>query len=289
MYVPALLLCVQGHLRSTIVGDCISNAYEFMGHNVKRVNHIGDWYVKLCEYTLIPSVLLTRLPACTHRGTQFGMLIHFLKTEHPDFCRVVTAGGGTGVSLNGQANPAELMDITQLAVVYKLARAAFEADADGFQSKSRAEVVSLQRHDEDSVAIWKYLCEVSKHEFQKIYDILGVRIAERGESFYSPMLSGIVERLLLSGVAVRSEQAVVVYVPAAANGALGTSAKEKSGKKQTDSPIQNTAVVLQKSDGGYLYATTDLAAIAHRFSPEGDRADEVIYVTDVGQAGHFAK
>lgn len=217
------------------------------------------------------------------------MLIHFLKTEHPDFCRLVTAGGGAGVSRNGQANPAELMDITQLAVVYKLARAAFEADTDGFQSKSRAEVVSLQRHDEDSVAIWKYLCEVSKHEFQKIYDILGVRIAERGESFYSPMLSGIVERMLLSGVAVRSEQAVVVYVPAAANGALGTSAKEKSGKKQTDSPIQNTAVVLQKSDGGYLYATTDLAAIAHRFSPEGDRADEVIYVTDVGQAGHFAK
>ncbi|MFL0734845.1 MAG: arginine--tRNA ligase, partial [Prochlorococcus sp.] len=146
-------------------------------------------------------------------------------------------------------------------------------DDEAFQTTSREEVVKLQGGDPLSLKAWGLLCEQSRREFQKIYDRLDVRLSERGESFYNPYLESVVEDLNVSGLLVTDDGAQCVFLE-------GVSGKD--GK-----PLP---VIVQKSDGGFNYATTDLAAIRYRFAAalEGDGARRVIYVTDAGQANHFA-
>jgi arginyl-tRNA synthetase len=117
------------------------------------------------------------------------------------------------------------------------------------------------------------LCEQSRREFQAIYDRLDIRLNERGESFYNPYLEAVVADLDAAGLLVQDDGAQCVFLE-------GVSGKE--GK-----PLP---VIVRKSDGGFNYATTDLAAIRYRFAdaPAGDGARRVIYVTDAGQASHFA-
>ncbi|MFO0138823.1 MAG: arginine--tRNA ligase, partial [Cyanobacteriota bacterium] len=148
----------------------------------------------------------------------------------------------------------------------------FDAD-ETFQSTAREEVVRLQGGDPVSRRAWQLLCEQSRREFQAIYDRLDIRLAERGESFYNPYLEAVVADLDAAGLLVLDEGAQCVFLE-------GVSGKE--GK-----PLP---VIVQKSDGGFNYATTDLAAIRYRFAapPAGDGARRVIYVTDAGQASHFA-
>jgi arginyl-tRNA synthetase len=134
-------------------------------------------------------------------------------------------------------------------------------------------VVKLQSGDPISRKAWQLLCDQSRREFQKIYDRLDIRLSERGESFYNPYLEGVVADLNASGLLVTDDGARCVFLE-------GVSGKD--GK-----PLP---VIVQKSDGGFNYATTDLAAIRYRFgdAPDGDGARRVIYVTDAGQANHFA-
>ena len=167
------------------------------------------------------------------------------------------------------------------------AKKRFDEDP-AFEEASRAEVVKLQGGDAGSLRAWRAICAMSRVEFQKIYDMLGVRlevrgrtcfltfdalslythVQERGESFYNPMLEGLVQELEAKGAAVPSEGASCVFVPGYTN------------QDGTPQPL-----IVRKSDGGFLYATTDLAAIRQRTRDE--RADRVLYVTDVGQAQHF--
>ena len=121
----------------------------------------------------------------------------------------------------------------------------------------------LQSGDEASLAAWRRICEASRREFNAIYSRLGVTLEERGESFYNPLLKAVVEELKEMGVAVESEGATCVFVEG-----------------------REVPLIVQKSDGGYGYASTDMAAIKQRIFDE--KADWVIYVTDVGQADHFA-
>mmetsp|Transcript_26193 Transcript_26193/g.33958 ORF Transcript_26193/g.33958 Transcript_26193/m.33958 type:complete len:658 (+) Transcript_26193:86-2059(+) len=215
-----------GHLRSTIIGDTLSRVLEFLGHDVLRLNHVGDW------------------------GTQFGMLIAYLKEVNPETL----------------INP-DTADIGDLVVFYKQAKARFDED-DDFKTRSREEVVKLQSGDEENLKAWNLLCEVSRKEFQLIYDMLGVELEERGESFYNPRLPGIVEDLQEKGLAVESEGAQCVFL---------------DGYKNRDgSPMP---LIIQKTDGGFMYSTTDLAAITQRASEE--KADRILYVTDIGQSTHF--
>jgi arginyl-tRNA synthetase len=220
-----------GHLRSTIIGDALARVLEFRGHQVLRLNHVGDW------------------------GTQFGMLITHLKQVAPQ-----------------ALTTADAVDLGDLVAFYRQAKARFDAD-ESFQTTAREEVVRLQSGDPVSRRAWQLLCEQSRREFQAIYDRLDIRLIERGESFYNPYLEAVVADLDAAGLLVLDEGAQCVFLQ-------GVSGKE--GK-----PLP---VIVQKSDGGFNYATTDLAAIRYRFAaqPAGDGAHRVIYVTDAGQASHFA-
>ena len=218
-----------GHLRSTIIGDCIARVLEFRGYRVLRLNHVGDW------------------------GTQFGMLISQLKQVAPE-----------------ALNTADVIDLGDLVTFYREAKQRFDNDSE-FQTISREEVVKLQAGDPVSLKAWGLLCEQSRKEFQKIYDILDINLQERGESFYNPKLQEVVDDLDRQALLVTDDGARCVFL----EGMLG-----KEGK-----PLP---LIVQKSDGGFNYATTDLAAIRYRLGADGDAATRVIYVTDAGQANHFS-
>ena len=218
-----------GHLRSTIIGDCLARVLEFRGHAVLRLNHVGDW------------------------GTQFGMLITHLKQVAPD-----------------ALTTADAIDLGDLVAFYREAKKRFDED-ESFQNTSREEVVKLQGGDATSLKAWGLLCDQSRREFQKIYDRLDIRLNERGESFYNPQLPAVVDDLKASGLMVIDDGAGCVFL----DGVTG-----KEGK-----PLP---LIVQKSDGGFNYATTDLAAIRYRLGSDGDSSKRVIYVTDAGQASHFA-
>ncbi|PPS39791.1 arginine--tRNA ligase [Chroococcidiopsis sp. TS-821] len=217
-----------GHLRSTIIGDCIARILEFRGHDVLRLNHVGDW------------------------GTQFGMLIAYLREAYPDALTT--------------ANALELGD---LVTFYRKAKQRFDED-ETFRETARQEVVKLQAGVADTQKAWKLLCEQSRREFQVIYDLLDIHLIERGESFYNPLLPAVVEDLDRQGLLVEDAGAKCVFLEGFSN---------KEGE-----PLP---LIVQKSDGGYNYATTDLAAIRYRINQ--DRAERLIYVTDAGQASHFAQ
>ena len=220
-----------GHLRSTIIGDCLARVLAFRGHPVLRLNHVGDW------------------------GTQFGMLITHLKQVAPEALET-----------------ADAVDLGDLVAFYRQAKARFDEDG-AFQSTSREEVVKLQGGDPTSLKAWGLLCDQSRREFQIIYDRLDIQLNERGESFYNPQLQAVVDDLRAAGLLVVDDGAGCVFLEGV------------SGKDGQPLPL-----IVQKSDGGFNYATTDLAAIRYRLAaaPGGDGAGRVIYVTDAGQASHFA-
>ena len=216
-----------GHLRSTIIGDCIARILEFQGHDVLRLNHVGDW------------------------GTQFGMLIAYLREVCPEALRTANA-----------------LDLGDLVTFYKKAKQRFDQD-EAFQETARQQVVKLQAGEEAEKRAWQLLCEQSRREFQVIYNLLDVDLIERGESFYNPLLPAVVEDLDKAGLLVEDAGAKCVFLEGFTN---------KEGE-----PLP---LIVQKSDGGYNYATTDLAALRYRIQKDG--SDRIIYVTDAGQANHFA-
>ena len=217
-----------GHLRSTIIGDCIARILEFRGHDVLRLNHVGDW------------------------GTQFGMLIAYLREAYPEALTTANA-----------------LDLGDLVTLYRKAKQRFDED-EAFREAARQEVVRLQAGAEDTQRAWQLLCEQSRREFQVIYDLLDIHLIERGESFYNPLLPAIVEELDRLGLLVEDAGAKCVFLEGFTN---------KQGE-----PLP---LIVQKSDGAYNYATTDLAALRYRI--EQDQGNRLIYVTDAGQANHFAQ
>ncbi len=216
-----------GHLRSTIIGDALARLFEFLGHDVLRLNHIGDW------------------------GTQFGMLITYMKENVPD-----VLSGKTSTTL-----PA-------LMHWYRESKKRFDEDPE-FKKRSQLQVVGLQGGEADALSAWKMICAISRAAFQEIYDLLDIKLVERGESFYNPFLKDIVADLEKKGLVVLSEGAKCVFL---------------EGFVSRDGSAQ--PMIVEKSDGGFNYATTDMAAIRHRIQEEN--AERIIYVTDAGQSLHFA-
>ena len=218
-----------GHLRSTIIGDCIARMIDFQGNTVIRQNHIGDW------------------------GTQFGMLIAYLKEQYPHILE----------------NPDEV-EIADLEGFYQAAKAKSDGD-EAFEQTARDEVVKLHNHDADTMAVWKHIVDESRSHYQPIYEHLTVTLTsedERGESFYANKLAEVVETLKDKGLATESDGAICVFPAGFQN------------KEGNPLPF-----IIQKSDGAFLYATTDLAAL--RFRVNDLNADKIIYVTDARQAQHF--
>lgn len=217
-----------GHLRSTIIGDCLARVLEFRGHDVLRLNHVGDW------------------------GTQFGMLIAYLREAYPE-----------------ALTTADALDLGDLVSLYRQAKKRFDEDQE-FCETSRQEVVKLQAGAEDSLQAWQLLCNQSRREFQVIYNLLDIELTERGESFYNPMLPDIVAYLDKQGLLEESAGAQCVFL--------------EGFKNKEGDPLP---LIVQKSDGGYNYATTDLAALKYRIEEDG--AKRILYVTDAGQGNHFAQ
>ena len=215
-----------GHIRSTIIGDCLSRLFEFQGHDVLRLNHIGDW------------------------GTQFGMLITYMKECAPQ----VLAG-------------TETANLDTLMTWYKAAKKRFDADPE-FQKQSQLQVVQLQSGDPAALHAWKIICHVSQLGFEEIYKLLNVQIMSRGESFYNPMLKTVVKELEDKGLVQISNGAKCIFLD--------------GFKNREGDPLP---LMVQKSDGGFNYDTTDMAAIHHRIFVE--QADRIIIVTDNGQSLHF--
>ncbi|WP_413429988.1 arginine--tRNA ligase [Synechococcus sp. Cu2B8-bc1011] len=233
---------------------------DFSSPNIAKEMHVGH-----LRSTIIGDSLARVLEFRGHRvlrlnhvgdwGTQFGMLITHLKQVAPETLKT-----------------ADAVDLGDLVAFYREAKKRFDED-EVFQATSREEVVKLQGGDPVSLKAWGLLCDQSRREFQKIYDRLDIRLSERGESFYNPFLASVLIGLKEAGLLVTDDGAECVFL----EGVNG-----KDGK-----PLP---VIVRKSDGGFNYATTDLAAIRYRFAlaPEGDGARRVIYVTDAGQANHFA-
>ena len=217
-----------GHLRSTIIGDAIARILEFRGYGVLRLNHVGDW------------------------GTQFGMLIAFLKMVYP---RALVR--------------ADALDLEDLVDLYRKAKILFDRNED-FKKISQQAVVALQSGDPESLKAWKLLCNQSRREFQVIYQLLDINLTERGESFYNAFLPAVVSELEEAGLLIEDDGAKCVFLDGFSN---------KDGN-----PLP---LIIQKSDGGYNYATTDLAALKYRINT--DQADRIIYVTDAGQSNHFTQ
>jgi arginyl-tRNA synthetase len=217
-----------GHLRSTIIGDCIARILEFQGQDVLRLNHVGDW------------------------GTQFGMLITYLREAYPE-----------------ALTKSDALDLGDLVALYRTAKQRFDQDTE-FKEAAHQAVVELQAGDPEAKVAWQLLCDQSRREFQKIYDVLDIQLTERGESFYNPYLANVVQDLQTLGLLEQNQGAQCIFLEGFTN---------KEGE-----PLP---LIVQKSDGGYNYATTDLAALRYRINT--DQAQRIIYVTDAGQSGHFAQ
>ena len=215
-----------GHLRSTIIGDSIARFLEFDGNDVIRMNHVGDW------------------------GTQFGMLIQYIREELPEALE----------------NP-ESFEIASLEEFYRAAKRRFD-ESDEFKDKARKAVVDLQAGEEATLSVWKVFCEASLKHCHELYELMGIKIEDRGESAYNDMLPHVVEDLKTAGHAKQTKGAWGVFL--------------EGYKNEDDEPL---ATIVQKSDGGYIYATTDLAAIRYRVGELG--VDRSVYVTDARQRGHF--
>ena len=233
---------------------------DFSSPNIAKEMHvghlrstiIGDSISKIFE---LRGYEVLRLNHIGDWGTQFGMLITQLKDLYSSNLKDI-----------------DKIKISDLVEFYKTSKKRFDNEKD-FQKRSRLEVVKLQSGEKESIAAWKLLCNQSRKEFDEIYKILNIKIKERGESFYNPYLKSIVEDLDFQKILVEDQGAKCVFL-----------------KGFTNKEGQPLPLIIQKKDGGYNYATTDLAAIRYRFNnePNGDNASRIIYVTDQGQASHFA-
>jgi arginyl-tRNA synthetase len=227
---------------------------DYSQPNIAKEMHVGH-----LRSTIIGDALarvLTHLGGTVVRqnhigdwGTQFGMLIEYL------FSEPATAG---------------VPGISRLAGLYREARAVFEADP-AFADRSRSRVVALQAGDAETTAAWRDIVDESTRYITDVYDRLGVLLRPDdvvGESFYNPALGGVVDDLVSAGIATTSDGAVCVFFP------------DVTGPDGLPVPL-----IVRKSDGGYGYAATDLAAVRHRVTAL--HADRVLYVVDARQALHF--
>ena len=232
---------------------------DFSSPNIAKEMHVGH-----LRSTIIGDSLARVLEFCGYEvlrinhvgdwGTQFGMLITHLKEVVPE-----------------ALHTKDVVEISDLVNFYRQAKKRFDEDQN-FQNKSRSEVVNLQAGNQESLIAWQLLCNQSRKEFQKIYDRLDIKLTERGESFYNKFLVDIINNLKSKNLLINDQGAQCIFL----DGLVG--------KDGTPQPI-----IIQKSDGGFNYTTTDLAAIKYRLTPppQGDGACRLIYVTDAGQASHF--
>ncbi|MFJ8926370.1 arginine--tRNA ligase [Streptomyces sp. NPDC102364] len=222
-----------GHLRSAVIGDALRGMLDFTGERTIGRHHIGDW------------------------GTQFGMLIQYV-IEHPEELPKA------GADADGE------QAMSTLNRIYKASRAVFDADED-FKERARKRVVALQSGDKETLDLWQRFVDESKVYFYSVFEKLDMEIRDDeivGESAYNDGMPETARILEESGVAVRSEGALVVFFD--------------DIKGKDDQPVP---LIVQKADGGFGYAASDLTAIRNRVQDLA--ATSLLYVVDVRQSLHF--
>ena len=255
-----------GHVRSTVIGECLARLYETLGHRVIRDNHLGDW------------------------GAQFGMILWGWRNERDD--RAFEADPVRELArlykwAQARIKPGETLS-DRYKKVFELEKEGRTTEADSLFAKlsaesgatrvevdrliaesraiaeaCRAETAKLHAGDPENRALWERFMPYCLGALQTIYERLGVRFdVQLGESFYDSRLAETVEKLEASGIARASEGAKVVFTSESA-----------------------APMIVQKSDGAFTYATTDLATLKYRY--ETWRPDLVLYVVDHRQSDHF--
>jgi len=282
-----------GHLRSSVIGNAIERVVRFLGHTVISDNHVGDW------------------------GTQFGMIIygykHFLDTERyaaapvaelarlyrlvnqlADYQEAVATLPAHETELTTlkhqlEADTAAARDDKKAKKQLKKLRSNVQSSSDAIdQSKlkiaavdstpelltlsashpeiarnARLETARLHQGDVENSQLWDQFLPECHEVLNSLYERLGVKFDQTlGESFYQPKLAGVVDRLRSSGLARESDGAICIFIEGNA-----------------------APFMIQKGDGAYTYATTDLATIEYRV--EEWKADEILYVVDARQSEHF--
>jgi arginyl-tRNA synthetase len=230
-----------GHLRSTIIGDALASILRFLGHTVITDNHLGDW------------------------GTQFGILLYGYKNFRDDAAFA--------------ADP-----VRELARLYlhvrSLAKLAEDDEEDAaadnpVMAACREETAKLHAGDPENVALWRKFMPACLEMLRPIYERLGVKIDHaHGESFYQPMLPGVVEDMLVKKLAFESKGAIVIP------NARGVIPQSEEEQRKEDPPA-----ILRKRDGAFTYTTSDLATIKYR--ADTWKPDAMLYVVGAPQALHF--
>ena len=225
-----------GHIRSTIIGDCLARVCRFLGHEVIADNHIGDW------------------------GTPIGQVIYGWKNH-----------------LDQEAFNED--PIKELLRLYQMIKEKFESDQ-GVNKACLEETVRLQSGDKESLELWNQFKDITMSGSQKIYDRLGVMFdTSLGESFYDSRLGPLVEDLLCNKIAKESDGAVCVF----SNNELEP--KNDPLLVKRDGNWIPVPCIVRKKDGGFNYATTDIATIDYRVNEI--EAQKILYVVDDRQSLHF--
>ncbi|MEW1700675.1 arginine--tRNA ligase [Streptomyces sp. NPDC093249] len=240
---------------TTVIDYAQPNVAKEMHVGHLRSAVIGAAMVEILEFT---GETVVRRHHIGDWGTQFGMLIQFL-IEHPH-----ELDHSSGAEVSGE----EAM--SSLNRLYKASRALFDSDEE-FKTRARARVVDLQAGDERTLALWQRFVDESKIYFYSVFDKLDMDVRDAdvvGESGYNDMLAETCRILEESGVAVRSEGALCVFFD------------DVKGPDGNPTPL-----IVQKSDGGFGYAATDLSAIRDRVG--NLKATTLLYVVDARQSLHF--
>ncbi len=237
-----------GHLRSSIIGDTLCRVLARVGNDVIPQNHLGDW------------------------GLQIAMVIASLRRRGVDLDRLDLdhlEAAYRDATLDCKADRQALEAARRInAGAHRIAE--WEAQVAGAEDRldeAKRTLVRLQQGDRDIVSAWEKITAITMQACYEIYDLLDLTVTEehnRGESFYRERLGPVVDEFIRSGVAKESQGAIVVEIEG-----------------------DETPLLIRKSDGGFLYATTDLAAIRYRLQEL--RAQRVIYVVDNRQRDHFRK
>lgn len=283
-----------GHIRSTVIGDALARILRFLGHRVISDNHLGDWgtqfgmiiygyknFVDESAFVQQPVTELSRI----YRLVQ--QIIGFQTAER----RLPEAHEQVDLARKKLAQAETVEDPKKKKKALKAAEKSLKAaqeTADDLQSKvdsvradpslqklaeqhselekrAQSETVKLHEGDAENLQLWKKFLPISITEIDSIYQRLDIKFDYTyGESFYHPMLTGVVERLLAQGLAEENEGAICVFL------------------NDFDAPM-----IIRKRDGAFLYATTDLATIDYRM--EHFHPDAILYVVDHRQGEHFQK
>ncbi len=235
-----------GHLRSTIIGDSLARVFERLGRKVYRENHLGDWGLPIAK--VLENLLSTGVDL-------HAISIEDLNTAYKDAQFIAKDDvAGLETAKNISAGPHRITELEEQ-----------NAEAIPAQERAKSTLVRLQQGDADLLSNWEKLIDCTMKEVYVSLDLLNVKLGpehNRGESFYRDRLADTVDAFINAKLSEEDDGALIVRF------------------KDRKRPL-----LIQKSDGGFIYATTDLAAIY--FRTQELKCDSVIYVVDARQRDHF--